>query len=75
MINNGTLSIGKPCAPFNLTRYRTAPGGIVETQVVTVYGRKVSVLEIRKQMPAHHEKYMHLLSDADIRQLPEDIIT
>lgn len=74
MISNGTLSIREPCAPFNVTRYRTAPGGTVETQDITIYGRKVPLLELRKQMLTHHEKYMRLLSDADIRQLSEDDI-
>ena len=74
MIHNGTLSIGEPCAPFDVTRYRAAPGGTVETEVITVYGRKVPLLEIRRQMLTHHEKYMHLLSDADIKQLSEDDI-
>ena len=74
IINNGTLSIGEPCAPFNVTCYRTAPGGTVESQVITVYGRKVPLLEIRKQMFTHHKKYMRLLSDAGIRQLSEDDI-
>lgn len=45
---------------------------VVETQVITAYGRKVPLLEIRRQMLTHHEKYMHLLSDADIKQLSED---
>ena len=67
MIHNGTLSIGELCAPFNVTRYRAAPGGTVETQVITVYGRKVPLLEIRRQMLTHHDKYMRLLSDADIK--------
>ena len=76
MINDGTLSIGEPCAPFNVTRYRTTPGGTIETQEITVYGRKVPLLELREQMLKHHEKYMRLLTDYEINRLSkEDVKT
>ena len=74
MITNGTLSIGEPCAPFNVTRYRTAPGGIIDTQEVTIYGRKNPLIEIRKQMLTHHEKYMRILTDVKISQMSEEDI-
>ena len=56
---NGELSIGVPCAPFNLTQYSISNGQLEKTDIV-VTGRKFPLVKIRKKFLENHEQYMRL---------------
>jgi hypothetical protein len=62
MIYNGTLSSGHSMY-LTIAQLQVE----VETQVITVYGRKVPLLEIRRQI--HITRSTCVLSDAGIKQL------
>ena len=74
MISDGQLNVGEPCAPFTITRFRTTASGTLYEQEITVEGRKISLLDTRKQLLQQQEKYMHLLSDEQLEQLREEEI-
>lgn len=63
MIEADRFTLGEQCAPYQLTRYVPENGKLIPHQV-TIYGRKVPLLEIRKRLLVKQEKYMRLLTDA-----------
>ena len=74
MISDGQLNVGEPCAPFTITQFRITAAGTLHEQQITVEGRKISLLDTRKQLLRQQEKYMHLLSDEQLEQLSEEEI-
>jgi hypothetical protein len=49
MIQSERLTLGEPCAPHTLTKYSIVDGQLQKTEM-EVYGRKIPLLEIRKQV-------------------------
>jgi len=47
MVDDGTLTLGEPCAPQTLTK-RSIVNGELTTQEETVYGRKIPFTSIRQ---------------------------
>ena len=68
----GVLKLGEPVAPYSLTRFKTTNSGQLIKQTVTVEGRKIPMLDVRKQILSDQEQYMHLLTDEEIRSMPSE---
>ena len=68
MVNNGTLTLGEPCAPQTLTK-RSIVNGELTTQEETVYGRKIPLISIRKKLLHNHEPYMRLHTDSEFNSM------
>ena len=49
MIESGELTLGEPCYPHTIKKYRVKDGEIQATETV-VYGRKIPLLQIRKKL-------------------------
>ena len=62
MIESGELTLGEPCAPYTVMKYAIINGEVQQSEI-GVYGRKVSLLHIRKKL---HEKLMWLHTDTQI---------
>lgn len=71
MVENGDLSLGVPCAPFNLIQYNVANGQVEKTETI-VMGRKFPLLDLRKKLLASNEKYMRLHTDEEISAMSVD---
>ena len=71
MIQSGVLSLGIPCVPYALTKIRVSNGGLVQSKV-SVYGRKIPLLELRTKLLRRHEKFMRLPTDEELDVLPHD---
>ena len=68
MIRSGELTLGEPCTPYTLTKYRIV-GGRVERSECVVYGRKVPLVYIRKKFLQKHEPYMRLHTDVELQNM------
>ena len=68
MIALGELTLGEPCAPHTITKYAIVEGKIHKSEI-EVYGRKVSLLYIRKKLLTKHKKFMRLHTDAQINSM------
>ena len=66
LIDTGEFNLGEPCAPYILTKSSVNEEGQIVTDTTEVYGRKISLVEIRKSLLKIHEKYMRLQSDEEI---------
>ena len=69
LLESGAISVGEPCAPVTLSRYRKG----VEVETI-VTGRKFPLLEIRKKFLQKHEALMRLHTDDDINKMERDEI-
>ena len=65
MIKLGMLSLGEPCYPHTLCKY-TIQNGELKMSKIVVYGRKISLLEIREKLLHRHESIMHLQTEEEI---------
>lgn len=65
LIETGQLHLGEPCSPFTLVK----SDGVVEHKKSVVYGRKIPLSEIRRNLITKQEKFMHLLRDEEIGAL------
>ena len=72
LIDTGELNLGEPCAPYILTKSSVNEEGQIVTDTTEVYGRKISLVEIRKSLLKRHEKYMRLQSDEEIDSMSSD---
>ena len=70
MIENGELSLGVPCAPFQITSFTVAEGQVQKKHTV-VTGRKFPLKEIRKKTLAQQEKFMRLYTDEEINTMAD----
>ena len=68
MIERGELSLGIPCVPYNITKVSISEGKLIYSDV-PVYGRKVTLLELRKKLLRRHEKSMRLPTDEDVENM------
>ena len=64
LVHSGVISIGEPCAPVAVSRYRKG----VEIQTIAT-GRKFPLLEIRKKFLQKHETLMRLHTNDEIRKM------
>ena len=64
--------MGEPCAPYILTKSSVNEEGQIVTDTTEVYGRKISLVEIRKSLLKRHEKYMRLQSDEEIDSMSSE---
>ena len=64
LVHSGVISIGEPCAPVAVSRYRKG----VEVQTIAT-GRKFPLLEIRKKFLQKHETLMRLHTNDDIHKM------
>lgn len=64
LLDTGELYLGEPCCPFPLVKSRVVDGSVQKTTSV-VYGRKIPLVEVRKNLLKKQEKFMHLLSDEE----------
>ena len=69
MVHAGTLTLGKPCVSYTIRKYFTKDDGSVEISEDVMYGRKISLLEIRQKMLKHQEKFMHLYTDVQLKAM------
>jgi len=67
MVDDGTLTLGEPCAPQTLTK-RSIVNGELTTQE-TVYSRKIPFTSIRQKLLHKHEKYMRLHTDSQLNSM------
>ena len=58
--------------PYNLTKSSVNEEGQIVTDTTEVYGRKISLVEIRKSLLKRHEKNMLLQSDEVIDSMSFD---
>ena len=65
MIESGELTLGEPCAPYTVMKYAIINGEVQQSEI-GVYGRKVSLLHIRKKLLKKHENFMRLHTDTQI---------
>lgn len=68
MIESGELTLGEPCYPHTIKKYRVKDGEIQATETV-VYGRKIPLLQIRKKLLEKHKSIMHLHTDEELSSL------
>lgn len=68
MIESGELTLGEPCYPQKLKKYVVKDGELQQKETV-VYGKKISLLDIRKKLLEKHESTMHLHSDQEIEDM------
>ena len=68
LIDNGELSLGRPCVPYNMVKYATKDGEL-EQKELTIVGRKFPLIQIRQDLLSKHEKYMRLTTDAEIESM------
>lgn len=74
MIRSGELTLGEPCAPYTLTRYRVVDGRVEKSECV-VYGRKVPLVYIRKKLLQKHEGYMRLHTNLELQNMSKSELT
>ena len=68
LINNGTLYLGEPCAPYSIYRYKWVDGNLDKCEY-QVYGRKMNFDYLRHKLFKKHEPYMRLTSEDVISKL------
>ena len=73
MIEEGQLSIGIPCVPYNVTSVTTCNGRLVENET-QVYGRKMPLTSLRIKLLLQLEKWMRLPSDKELEQMSRTTI-
>lgn len=71
MIASGELTLGEPCHPQTITKYKVRDGELERTET-TVYGRKIPLIEVRKKLLKKHESIMHLHTDEEIYALQKE---
>ena len=71
LIEKGDLSLGIPCAPFELTHFTVADGELKKNHTV-VTGRKFPLKEIREKTLSQQEKFMRLNSDEEIDGMTDE---
>ena len=54
LIDTGECNLGEPCAPYILTKSSVNEEGQIVTDTTEVYGRKISLVEIRKSLLKRH---------------------
>lgn len=74
MIRSGELTLGEPCAPHTLTKYKVVDGGVEKSEYV-VYGGKVPLVYIRKKLLQKHEGYMRLHTNLEIPNMSKSELT
>jgi len=60
MVKEGELTLGEPCYPHTLIRRYTVKGGELQRTETVVYGRKISLLDLREKLLRKHEPFMYL---------------
>ena len=73
MIEKGELTLGEPCYPHTLRKYTIQNGELQKSETV-VYGRKISLLEIRENLLHRHESIMYLQTDEEIAGLSKECL-
>ena len=73
MIKLGKLTLGEPCYPQTLCKYTIQNGELKKSEIV-VYGRKISLLEIREKLLHRHESIMHLQTEEEIACLSKECL-
>ena len=73
MIKNGVLSLGIQCVPYSITRVSVYNGNLVQNDV-SIHGRKIPLLELRKRLLDRHEKWMRLPTDEDLQAMSHNDI-
>ena len=68
MIQSGELTLGEPCYPHTITRYSIKDGELKQHEI-TVYGRKIPLLDLRKKLLLRHEPFMRLHTDEQLLAL------
>ena len=68
LIDNGTLYLGEPCAPYSIYRYKWVDGNLDKCEY-QVYGRKMNFDYLRHKLFKKHEPYMRLTSEDVISKL------
>ena len=68
LIDNGTLYLGEPCAPYSIYRYKWVDGNLDKCEY-QVYGRKMNFDYLRHKLFEKHEPYMRLTSEDVISKL------
>ena len=59
MIISGQFTLEQQCAPYQLTRY-IHDNGKLTSKEITICGRKLPLIEIRKRLLEKHSQHMHL---------------
>ena len=65
MIESGRFNLGMQCAPYQMTQYIHLNGKLT-TKEITIYRRKIPLVDLRKKLLEKHSLYMRLASDEDI---------
>ena len=74
LIDNGTLCLGEPCAPYPIYQYKWVEGKLEKVES-HVYGRKLSFKYLREHILRKHEEYMRLTPDNVIDTMSlEDLV-
>ena len=68
LIDDGEISLGRPCVPYNMVQYATKDGEL-EKRELTIVGRKFPLLQIRQDLLSKHEKYMRLTTNVEIESM------
>ena len=71
LIEKGELSLGVPCAPFQLTHFFVTDGDVHKEQQVVI-GCKFPLKEIRQKLLKKQERYMRLKSDQEINEMTDE---
>ena len=71
LIEIGKLNLGEPCSPYSVIKSSVVDG---QLQNITsdVFGRKISMLDIRKLLLSSHERFMRLSTDQEIDALADE---
>ena len=72
-IADGTYNVGVLITPQNFKTTKLVDGEIKEEQYF-VHGRKIPLIDIRKEMFEKHQHYMRIRTDAEHTQLTRDSI-
>ena len=71
MITSGELTLGEPCHPQTIAKYKVKNGEL-ERSETTVYGRKIPLTEVREKLLRKHEKVMYLHTDNEFEALQKE---
>ena len=65
MITSGRFTLGEPCAPYTITKYKMI-NGVLTPREIQIHGRKVPLVEIRQRLLERQLKYMRLTPESTI---------
>ena len=68
MIESGELTLGEPCYPHTITRYSLKNGQLTQTET-TLYGRKISLYQLRQNLLLRQEPYTRLHTEEQLLAL------